>query len=157
MKITLLTVGKTASAFVAAGLDEYSERLRHYVPFNIQCVGNSRTTRALPTDRQKVAEGQALLAAIEPADYVALLDEHGTERTSADFAVWLRKRLAGGRKRLVLVVGGPYGFSDDVFQRADEKVALSKMTFPHDLVRLIFAEQLYRAFTILHGEPYHHE
>ena len=108
-------------------------------------------------EQQKVAEGKALLASLETSDHVVLLDEHGTERTSMDFSQWLQRRMASGCKRLVFVVGGPYGFSQDVYARANEKISLSKMTFPHELVRLIFVEQLYRGFTILRHEPYHHE
>jgi 23S rRNA (pseudouridine1915-N3)-methyltransferase len=107
--------------------------------------------------QQKAAEGKQLLAAIDTSDYVVLLDEHGTERTSMDYSQWLQRRMASGSKRLVFVVGGPYGFSPEVYDRANEKISLSKMTFPHELVRLIFVEQLYRAFTILRHEPYHHE
>ena len=107
--------------------------------------------------QQKVAEGKQLLAALESSDHVVLLDEHGTERTSMDFSGWLQRRMASGSKRVVFVVGGPYGFSPEVYDRANEKISLSKMTFPHELVRLVFVEQLYRAFTILRHEPYHHE
>ena len=107
--------------------------------------------------QQKTAEGKQLLGALETSDYVVLLDEHGTERTSMDYSQWLERRMASVSKRLVFVVGGPYGFSPEVYDRANEKISLSKMTFPHELVRLIFVEQLYRAFTILRHEPYHHE
>ena len=157
MKITLAVIGKTEAGFVRQGIEEYAKRLQHYVQFNIQYISDVKGTRNMSEAQQKIAEGRALLATLESSDHVTLLDEHGTERTSVDFAQWLQRRMASGNKRLVLVVGGPYGFSQEVYERANEKVALSKMTFPHDLVRLIFVEQLYRAFTILRHEPYHHE
>ena len=143
--------------FVRQGIEEYVKRLQHYVTFNIQYVSDVKGTRNMSEAQQKVAEGKALLAILENSDHVVLLDEHGTERTSLDFSQWLQRRMASGSKRLVFVVGGPYGFSPEVYDRANEKISLSKMTFPHELVRLIFVEQLYRAFTILRNEPYHHE
>ena len=157
MKITLAVIGKTEVGFVRQGIDEYVKRLQHYVPFNIQYIGDVKGTRNMSEPQQKTAEGKQLLAALETSDYVVLLDEHGTERTSMDYSQWLERRMASGSKRLVFVVGGPYGFSPEVYDRANEKISLSKMTFPHELVRLIFVEQLYRAFTILRHEPYHHE
>lgn len=157
MKITLAVIGKTEVGFVKQGIDEYVKRLQHYVQFNIQYISDVKGTRNMSEAQQKVAEGRALLAALDTSDHVVLLDEHGTERASVEYSQWLQRRLASGCKRLVFVVGGPYGFSDDVYQRANEKISLSKMTFPHELVRLIFVEQLYRAFTILRNEPYHHE
>ena len=157
MKITLAVIGKTEVGFVRQGIDEYVKRLQHYVPFNIQYIGDVKGTRNMSEPQQKTAEGKQLLGALETSDYVVLLDEHGTERTSMDYSQWLERRMASGSKRLVFVVGGPYGFSPEVYDRANEKISLSKMTFPHELVRLIFVEQLYRAFTILRHEPYHHE
>ena len=157
MKITLAVVGKTETGFVRQGIEEYVKRLQHYVTFNIQYIGDARNTRNMSAAQQKTAEGNALLAALDSSDHVVLLDEHGTERTSVDFSQWLQRKMSSGSKRLVLVVGGPYGFSPEVYARANEQVSLSKMTFPHDLVRLVFVEQLYRAFTILKHEPYHHE
>lgn len=157
MKITLAVVGKTEVGFVRQGIEEYVKRLQHYVSFNIQYVGDVKGTRNMSEAQQKAAEGKSLLATLEAGDHVVLLDEHGTERTSMDFSQWLQRRMASGSKRVVFVVGGPYGFSQDVYDRANEKISLSKMTFPHELVRLVFVEQLYRAFTILRHEPYHHE
>lgn len=157
MKITLAVIGKTEVGFVRQGIEEYVKRLQHYVQFNIQYIGDVKSTRNMSEAQQKTAEGKSLLAAIETSDHVVLLDEHGTERTSMDFSAWLQRRMASGSKRVVFVVGGPYGFSPEVYDRANEKISLSKMTFPHELVRLIFVEQLYRAFTILRNEPYHHE
>ena len=157
MKITLAVIGKTEVGFVRQGIEEYVKRLQHYVTFNIQYVSDVKGTRNMSEAQQKVAEGKALLAILDNSDHVVLLDEHGTERTSLDFSQWLQRRMASGSKRLVFVVGGPYGFSPEDYDRANEKISLSKMTFPHELVRLIFVEQLYRAFTILRNEPYHHE
>lgn len=157
MKITLAVIGKTEVGFVRQGIDEYVKRLQHYVSFNIQYIGDIKGTRNMSEEQQKVAEGRQLLASLEPSDYILLLDEHGTERTSMDYSQWLQRRMASGCKRLVFVVGGPYGFSKEVYDRSNEMISLSKMTFPHELVRLIFVEQLYRAFTILRHEPYHHE
>ena len=157
MKITLAVIGKTEVGFVRQGIEEYVKRLQHYVTFNIQYIGDVKATRNMSEAQQKTAEGRALLATFEASDYVVLLDEHGTERTSVDYSGWLQRRLASGSKRLIFVVGGPYGFSQEVYDRANEKISLCKMTFPHELVRLIFVEQLYRAFTIQRHEPYHHE
>lgn len=157
MKITLLVIGKTVAAHAGQGIYHYTARLRHYSDFTLECLPDAKNTRNLSKDTQKHAEGQALLARLDRSDYVVLLDEHGTEMTSTEFSGFLQKRMASGLKRLVFVVGGPYGFSPEVYTRADSKISLSRMTFPHDLVRLIFVEQLYRAFTILNHEPYHHE
>lgn len=157
MKITLAVIGKTEVGFVRQGIEEYVKRLQHYVQFNIQYIGDIRNTRNLSEAQQKTAEGRSLLTSLESSDYVVLLDEHGAERTSMEYSQWLQRRMASGSKRLVFVVGGPYGFSPEVYDRANEKISLSKMTFPHELVRLVFVEQLYRAFTILRHEPYHHE
>ena len=157
MKITLAVIGKTEVGFIRQGIEEYVKRLQHYVTFNIQYIGDVKGTRNMSEAQQKVAEGKQLMQAIEGSDHVVLLDEHGTERTSVDYSQWLQRRMASGSKRLVFVVGGPYGFSQEVYDRANEKISLSKMTFPHELVRLVFVEQLYRAFTILRHEPYHHE
>lgn len=142
--------------FVKEGIDEYEGRLRHYVNFSIDSVADVRNTRKMTEPQQKEAEGKLLLDYVKPSDFMVLLDEHGKEFTSPQMAEWLQKRMAAGYKRIVFVVGGPYGFSPDVYTRADAKLSLSRLTFPHELVRLFFTEQLYRAFTILRGEPYHH-
>jgi 23S rRNA (pseudouridine1915-N3)-methyltransferase len=157
MKITLAVIGKTEVGFVRQGIDEYVKRLQHYVQFDIRYIGDVKATRNMTEAQQKAAEGKMLLAALETSDHVVLLDEHGSERTSVDYSEWLQRRMSSGCKRLVFVVGGPYGFSKEVYDRANERISLSKMTFPHELVRLVFVEQLYRAFTILRHEPYHHE
>lgn len=157
MEIRLLTVGKTTVKFVADGIAEYERRLRHYVPFSIVSIPDIRNTRKLSTGQHKEAEGRELLSQLSPSDYVMLLDEHGKEFTSMMFASEMEKRMASGCRRIVFCVGGPYGFSEEMHRRADAEISLSRLTFPHELVRLLFVEQLYRAFTILRGEPYHHE
>ena len=156
MKITLLVVGKTTSGYLAKVIDEYTSRISHYVKFDIQYLADIKNSRNQSESQQKVNEGRLIVNAIERNDYVVLLDEHGKELTSVAFADYIQKRMLGGAKRLVFVVGGPYGFSQEVYDRADDRLSLSQITFSHEMVRLIFAEQLYRAFTILRGEPYHH-
>ena len=157
MKISLFVVGKTNHNYLSPGIDDYSKRINHYIPFNIQYIADAKNTKNLSQAQQKQAEGQNLLNAFDKSDYVVLLDERGKEFTSKDFSSFIEKKMQTVAKRLVFVVGGPYGFSEDVYQRANEKISLSKMTFPHDLIRLIFTEQLYRSFTIMNNEPYHHD
>ena len=157
MKITLLVVGKTATSYLRQGIDDYAARIAHYAPFGIDYVADIKNSRKLSPDQQKAAEGKLILAAIDRSDYVVLLDERGKEFTSTLFTEQIKRRMLSGVKRLVFVVGGPYGFSSEVYDRANEKMSLSQMTLPHELVRLIFTEQLYRAFTILNHEPYHHD
>ena len=137
-------------------IQEYQKRLTHYIPFTIQVIPELKNTKALTTDQQKQAEGELILRAITSANDLVLLDEHGKEFRSIEFADYLQKKMSSGRD-LVFVVGGPYGFSEAVYQRANGKISLSKMTFSHQMVRLFFVEQTYRAMTILRGEPYHHE
>jgi 23S rRNA (pseudouridine1915-N3)-methyltransferase len=157
MKISLFVVGKTNHNYLSPGIDDYTKRINHYIPFNIQYIADAKNTKNLSQAQQKQAEGQNLLNAFDKSDYVVLLDERGKEFTSKDFSSFIEKKMQTVAKRLVFVVGGPYGFSEDVYQRANEKISLSKMTFPHDLIRLIFTEQLYRSFTIMNNEPYHHD
>lgn len=157
MKISLFVVGKTNHSYLSPGIDDYTKRINHYIPFNIQYIADAKNTKSLSQSQQKQAEGQNLLNAFDKSDYVVLLDERGQEFTSKDFSSFIEKKMQTVAKRLVFVVGGPYGFSDDVYQRANEKISLSKMTFPHDLIRLVFTEQLYRSFTIMNNEPYHHD
>ena len=156
MKITLIVVGKTTSAQIESLIQEYQKRLTHYIPFALQIIPELKNTKALTPDQQKLAEGDLILRAITPNTDLVLLDEHGTEFRSIEFADYVQKRMSSGRD-VVFVVGGPYGFSEAVYQRANGKISLSKMTFSHQMVRLFFVEQLYRALTILRGEPYHHE
>ncbi len=157
MKITLMTVGKTTTGYLKQGIDEYMRRLSHYVQCDIQCIGDVKNTRNLTEQQQKLAEGKALLDAINATDWVTLLDERGSEFTSVDFSQYVQRRMSSGLRRLVFVVGGPYGFSPEVYARANDRLSLGRMTLPHELVRLVFVEQLYRAFTILRHEPYHHQ
>lgn len=149
-------VGKTTDKHIAASIDDYVGRIGHYLPFDMQVIPELRNTKSLSMAQQKEREGELILKQLASGDHVVLLDEHGEERRSVDFASWLEKKQMRVR-RLVFVVGGPYGFSDTVYARCDEKISLSRMTFSHQLVRLVFVEQLYRACTIIKGEPYHHE
>lgn len=157
MKITLLTVGKTDVKWVREGLDLYSSRLVHYIPFSLVEIPELKNVSALSQDQIKSREGELILKHLKPADELVLLDEHGREFRSVEFAEFIEGRLSRSSRDLVFVIGGAYGFSGDVYSRADSKISLSKMTFSHQMVRTIFAEQLYRAFTIMRGEPYHHE
>ncbi len=157
MQIELIVIGKTDSQEVAALVELYAKRVNRYCRFAVTTLPDVRNTRHLTARQQCTAEGDALLRQFGEEDYVVLLDEHGEEMRSVEFAAWLQKRLNSGQKRLVWVIGGPYGFSDAVHARADARVSLSHMTFSHQIVRAIFAEQLYRAFAILNNEPYHHE
>ena len=152
----LLTVGKTDVPWVKAGLDMYSERLAHYVRFELKEIPELKNAGALSEAQIKEKEGALILKAAGSSEII-LLDEHGREFRSVEFADELRKRLNRGGRDLVYVVGGAYGFSDEVYAAASSSISLSKMTFSHQMVRTIFAEQLYRAFTIMKGEPYHHE
>ncbi len=156
MKITLLVVGKTTDGHIEALISEYQKRLQHYVPFTLQVIPELKNTKALSSEQQKQAEGEMILKQVTPATDLVLLDEHGKEFRSIEYADYIQKKMASGRD-VVFVVGGPYGFSESVYQRANSKISLSKMTFSHQMVRLFFVEQLYRAMTILRGEPYHHE
>ena len=157
MKITLLVVGKTSTGYLKQGIDEYCARLNPYVAFEIQYLSDAKNTRNMSEQQQKSCEGNQILSSLDKSDFVVLLDEHGKENTSVDFSQYIQKRMLSGVKRVVFIVGGPYGFSDEIYSRANDKVSLSKLTFSHEMVRLIFTEQLYRAFTILNHEPYHHE
>ncbi|MDE7180726.1 MAG: 23S rRNA (pseudouridine(1915)-N(3))-methyltransferase RlmH [Muribaculaceae bacterium] len=157
MDILLMTVGKTRIDFVTRGIAEYEKRLTRYVPFSRLELPDIKTGKNVTPDVQKTQEGNMILEKISPSDFVVLLDEKGREYTSLEFASWLEKLMVAGRKRTVFVVGGPYGFSKEVYARADAKLSLSKMTFNHEMVRMFFIEQIYRGMTILRGEPYHHE
>lgn len=156
MKTELIMVGKTVDKLYTKGIGDYQERIGHYMPFNITVIPALKNTKSLSEDQQKQAEGELILRLIQPSDTVVLLDEHGAERTSMEMTTWLTRKQQTAR-RLVFIIGGPYGFSADVYGRADEKISLSRMTFSHQMVRLIFVEQLYRACTIIRGESYHHE
>lgn len=157
MKICLLTVGKTDIGWVREGLETYSSRLSHYVPFSVCEIPELKNTSALTRTQIKEREGELILKAIKPTDRVILLDERGKEYCSVEFAEEIRRLSLAGGKDIVFVIGGAYGFSEAVYARSVGKISLSRMTFSHQMVRTIFAEQLYRAFTIIKGEPYHHE
>lgn len=157
MKITLLTVGKTDRDWVKQGLDIYVSRLSHYIPFSITEIPELKKVAALTKEQIKNKEGELILKNIRPADDVILLDERGKEFSSMEFAKILQDKISYVGKDIVFVIGGAYGFSEDVYRRTDSKISLSRMTFSHQMVRAIFTEQLYRAFTIMKGEPYHHE
>ena len=156
MKIKLLTIGKTDSRPLQQLIDEYCKRLGFYIHFNMDIIPDIKNTKNLTTKQQKIAEGKELLKKIEKSDAVILLDENGKLYDSIQFSAFIQKKMNSGLKKIVFVIGGPYGFSDDVYNRCNEKVSLSPMTFSHQMVRLFFTEQLYRSFTILRNEPYHH-
>lgn len=157
MKITLLTVGKTDKDWVKQGLDIYTSRLKHYIPFSIVEIPELKNVSALTKDQIKAREGELIMKNIRPSDDVILLDERGREYSSVEFAKLISDKIACVGKDIVFIIGGAYGFSETVYKRADSKISLSRMTFSHQMVRAIFAEQIYRAFTIMRGEPYHHE
>lgn len=157
MKITLLTVGKTDKDWVRQGVDIYVSRLKHYIPFSIVEIPELKNVSALSKDQIKSKEGELILKNIRPTDDVILLDEKGKQYTSVELAKIIQDKISYAGKDIIFIIGGAYGFSDAVYQRANSKLSLSKMTFSHQMVRAIFAEQIYRAFTIMRGEPYHHE
>ena len=157
MNIELIVVGKTDMREVEALVTMYAKRINFYTRFNITCLPDIRNSKSLSEAQQRHAEGEALLRSVGDGDLLILLDEHGEQLRSIDFASWLQKRMNSGLRRLVFVIGGPYGFSAEVYARANGKISLSRMTFSHQIVRAIFTEQLYRAFSIIRNEPYHHE
>ena len=157
MQITLLAIGKTDSKELAALIDEYQKRLGRYIKFQFLIIPDLKNSKNLSEPQQKEKEGELILAQIETSDFVVLLDEGGKQFTSISFSNYLQKKMNSGLKRLVLVIGGPYGFGEKVYARCNGKISLSSMTFSHQMVRLFAVEQLYRAFTILRNEPYHHQ
>ena len=156
MKTILLLVGKTTDKHLAAGISDYAARIAHYMPFEIVTLPELKNTKSLSEEQQKAMEGELIMKQLQPSDTVVLMDEHGREFRSIEYARWLEQKRNTAR-HLVLIIGGPYGFSPKIYERADEKISLSKMTFSHQMVRLIITEQIYRACTIIKGEPYHHE
>lgn len=156
MKTLLILVGKTTDKHYQAGITDYVERIGHYMPFELVTIPELKNTKHLTEEQQKVMEGELILRLLQPSDTMVLLDEHGHEFRSIEFAQWMEQKRNTAR-RLVFVIGGPYGFSKDVYARANEKLSLSRMTFSHQMIRLVFTEQVYRACTIIKGEPYHHE
>lgn len=157
MKILLLVIGKTDAAYIRAGIEEYEKRLSRYVPYEMKVLPDVKNSKNMSEALQKEKEGEMILGEFLGTDFVVLLDEKGKQYSSVGFSEFLAQKMLNGTKRLVFVVGGPYGFAEAVYQRANDKISLSKMTFSHQMVRMIFAEQLYRAMTIMRGEPYHHE
>ena len=156
VRITLLLVGATDKKYLGEGIEDYRKRLTHYLPFEMKVIADVKNSRNLTEDQQKEKEGKAILDLVSTGDELVLLDVEGVELSSPSLAAWIGKRMLAGTRQVVFVVGGPYGFSEGVYKRADSKISLSKLTFPHQLVRLLFVEQLYRAMTIIRGEPYHH-
>ncbi|MDE6740906.1 MAG: 23S rRNA (pseudouridine(1915)-N(3))-methyltransferase RlmH [Muribaculaceae bacterium] len=157
MDILLLTVGKTTTSYIQTGIDEYCKRLKRYVQFSIKSVPDIKNSKKLTENQQKEEEGKLILSELSIADHVVLLDERGELLTSRGFSEFIQRRMLSGKKRLVFIVGGPYGFSSAVYSRANAQLSFSKMTFSHEMIRLFFTEQVYRAMTILKGEPYHHD
>ena len=157
MKITLLVVGRTVDKNIIAAIDDYAGRIKHFVPFDIEIIPELKNARKLSEAQQKEAEGELILKSLQTGDRIVLLDEGGKEFRSAEFAAWIEHKQNISIKRLVFIVGGPYGFSPKIYETAHEKVSLSKMTFSHQMIRLLFVEQLYRAYTIINHLPYHHE
>lgn len=156
MKITLLTIGKTDSKNLQNLIDDYTKRLSHYVGFSFEVIPDIKNAKNLTEIQQKQTEGEEVFKRLQPGDCLVLLDENGTTFNSITFSEYLQKKMNSGIKNLVFVIGGPYGFSEELYQKAAGKIALSAMTFNHQMVRLFFVEQLYRGFTILRNEPYHH-
>jgi len=157
MKITLFCVGKTDDKHILEGIEVYNKRLKHYINFEIIIIRDIKNSKNLTEQQQKAKEAEILLKNISNLDYVILLDERGKEFSSVGFSNFLEKQMLSSVSQLVFFVGGPYGFDDSIYQRANFKISLSKMTFSHQMIRMFFVEQLYRAFTILRNEPYHHE
>jgi 23S rRNA (pseudouridine1915-N3)-methyltransferase len=157
MRIVLLVVGKTTNTYLHTLILDYQNRLKHYVSFDIQVIPELKNTKHVSVEMQKEKEGEMLLKQLEDANEIILLDEKGKQFSSVEFSQQIDKAQVSGKKKIVFVIGGPYGFSEPVYQKATQKISLSKMTFSHQMIRLIFVEQLYRAYTILNNEPYHHE
>lgn len=156
MKIVLIVIGKTVEEWLKKGIQNYVERIEHFAPFEIQVIPDLKNTKNMDTSTQKEREGESIIKLLQRGDDVILLDDKGMEMTSEDMSAWMDKKMSLSVKRLVFIIGGPYGFSREVYDSANSKLSLSKMTFSHQMVRLIFVEQLYRAFTIINGMPYHH-
>lgn len=157
MKTVLIVVGKTTDKHFEAGIKDYMSRISHYIPFTLEVIPELKGNKSLSEKEQKEREGELIQKQLQAGDYVVLLDEHGAERRSLEFAQWIQKKMNMGLRRLVFIVGGPYGFSDAVHKLGNEEISLSKMTLSHQMIRLLFTEQIYRAMTIINNEPYHHE
>ena len=157
MKVLLVAIGKTSENYLIDGMAEYEKRIKRYIDFDLEIIPNIKKSSNLNKEVLKKKEGELLLSKFDKGDFIVLLDESGREFSSVKFSEYLQGKMLTGIKRLVFVIGGAYGFSDEIYNRAESKMSLSKMTFSHQMIRLIFMEQFYRAFTILNGEPYHHE
>lgn len=157
MTIKLLAIGKTDSTELQNLIGIYEKRLGHYIKFSLEVIPDLKKTKSLSQDQQKVKEGELILKQVAPTDVLVLLDENGKQFNSVAFSSYLQKKMNSGIKQLVFVIGGPYGFSNDIYKKASGKISLSQMTFSHQMIRLFMVEQLYRAFTILKNEPYHHQ
>jgi len=157
MKIALLQVGKTSEKYLTDGINTFEDRVRKHTAFEIFTIPDIRGTRNMPAREQKVREGEKILLFFKNDDYIVILDDKGKEFSTIEFSSWIEKMLMSQKKRIVFVIGGAWGFSDEVYRMADMRLALSRLTFSHQMVRLLFLEQLYRAFTVIRGEPYHHE
>lgn len=157
MKTLLLTIGETDQKYIKEGITDYVKRLSFYIPFESKVIPDLKNRSSLSLENQKEKEGQLILNHVSAGDFLVLLDERGSELSSIEFSKWMEKKMVAGMRQLIFVVGGPYGFSKSVYDRANNLVSLSKLTFSHQMVRLIFVEQLYRAMTIIKNEPYHHE
>ncbi|ULB35760.1 MULTISPECIES: 23S rRNA (pseudouridine(1915)-N(3))-methyltransferase RlmH [Proteiniphilum] len=157
MKIILISVGKTDDPFFSKIIEQYNRRVNFYIEFEIKTVPDVKNTKSLSEKEQKIQEGNSILKLLQPSDHIVLLDDKGKQYSSVEFAGFIEKRTHYVHKRLVFIAGGPYGFSQDMYDKANERFSLSKMTFTHQMVRLVFTEQLYRALTILNNEPYHHD
>ena len=156
MKINLILLGKTTNKLYVEGIEDYAKRINHYIPFNIKVIPELKNNKNMTHAQQKDKEGELILKAIEDKSHVVLLDEHGKEMRSLELASWIEARKQD-TKTLTFIIGGPYGFAKSIYDKANGKISLSKMTFSHQMVRLIFMEQIYRACTISNNEPYHHE
>ncbi len=157
MKVRFIVVGKTDEKYLQEGIFKYENRLKHYAQYSMEVIPDIKKGKKTTMEQQKLDEGKEILSKVAKGDYLVLLDERGKSFSSVEFSRNLEKKMVSGVSSIVYVIGGPYGFSDDVYQRANEKLSLSKMTFSHQMVRLFFVEQLYRGFSILRGEKYHHE
>ncbi len=157
MKIKLLVIGKTDDKFLVEGIKKYQSRLKHYLSFEFTELPDIKNSRSMTQEKQKELEGEILQKHLKPGDRIVVLDEKGKNLTSREFASYIEKNMISGVKRVVFIIGGPFGFSDNIYSIANDKISLSKMTFSHQLVRLIFFEQIYRAMTIIRNEPYHHD
>ena len=156
MKITLIAVGKTEDKYLIEGIDKYLNRLKHYINFSVLIIPDIKNTKNLTESQQKSKEAELISKQINPTDLVILLDEKGKKHSSVSFSEYLNKQMIGSVQHLVFIIGGPYGFDENIYKRANTSISLSDMTFSHQMVRLFFVEQLYRAFSILKNEPYHH-